>query len=1741
MDTTPGSGHKRGGIAGHVDVKSRPPRRGRVVSPNRVGWAAGVLTPVLIIRIADLHRFDAGQMTTFLAACERRKQSDLRGARTALKAAERALLRRQRQEKKDAAKAQLTASKRAWWDDQLKKRRPEIQKYQRLNPNVVMPKPIKRQSKCTCGVICLTPCMTCPVPRGPRVRRDFTHVLKINWWIGSWSLSRRDRNRAMHSLNGNISAFCSTGGAGGCSRSRGIRVAYIPSGEGKTTFARRHSWAVDHDSLYTPGDRDKMDRLVASARATGDWARANEFARQIARKTPEGKVLLTWGPSTAPKAFEPIGRFTLKKGTGVRENQANREALRGVKGQDYQSFAERDAALEAAQECSGGKIRLRGGADRMYSVPRSKVSNFAGKAAALQVMYDIDPLVARQHLRAIAEKDWKSALKLHCGIDSPYDIGADALTAWLVDKPGARKIGQLEGWDRWPRDLAHGDRWLEAWLGANEWATMDEFGEKYQKEPYGFSLKIEHGPGKWTEGKMHDWAHPIVRLNQKNFRRARALVSAQYATTLASYMSQREVVESPEYRKTKGKSRGFFGALGRNKLEVAENPAFKRAVRDFIELKTPAHHMAFPKPETLKLSKIERKGPRMIVGAALEMEMVERMATQQFALSMIEKRWELDSKIGIHNNEWNRLYRQHAGKYGYAVDYSFQDLRMPRPFSMASISLRTERLPPTFRYMGQVYETAQIQRALSLGTTGSIVVGPAGDVYQRHQGIPSGMYNTAPVNTTNHQMLNPYLMLQAGVPLAVVRDVTQSQYGDDWLASYHQRFLEEKRLAREVERGGMEFTKDAFGVWLPEEGPIPVSAVFLQRTFQRMSDGKVTARYIPHRMMCKFMTAHSDVQTPRQSYERALNMLNLTGNLPHEYGILSAYIHSLGYTPPSYEYIMKTHYLERPEDSMVQAGRVGEHDVVGIEGSMEDWHKGRISAGTTRLFSRAHFRSLGPRFEHISDYDMPPAPMRATLANPNPQYQMAPAPSWGIRPCRVCGEPNPRLCADLHEWEGVSLRHNCVYTGQRFPGRPGMIQWHKVSGICDEFCRVEFYTFDFMSYRFKFILTCFNNQYDCFFDADYFIMVNTEVQLSIRHCLVWLRPLNARTLVPFGDAVEYDIITEECEHFANVEEEPADVEPQPEGSAEERRDNELEEGQGGPMGEYIAQEGEHIEECTGASEAPNLISNQSVASTSESINAHFPGVGFDIFDSSPAISEGTEAYDFREAWMDLADEWEDRERDIIDARHRTLADIRRWLDSADFDHHNTYTHEADCWHAWYEAATDDVAIDRGVHWDILLAGDIEENPGPSSRSSSPVSDSGYGSHSLKAERAEVKRRNRALNNRKSKWVTYRPTALATVEDGIFKYDSFEMFVRDARSLTRGLMRRGDKLFCFSPSTLEIARCALDEGSPDVGEFILSAVWNLVKLRAADDHDAQKRATMAEFKCPECGRLHLWMKGVTCQEVEEIFAKKAKPNDRDDSVSETDVIIIDMDEINATREENIAHLRHVHEDRVAEMEAAEKKRIAAYELASKASQAIDALEGVFLTNAGYAHTASPGEVNRGRLADYYVSRLEGYHDPEDTALPVEKRWSEFKRDRIFFWLEKVGFTHTKLLCVLCGFGSDSMVIPPTGRHHKCLFHPVPKEHYRAIDDALHARNAAQFRGMGETEWNFTVLRSGFDEIITDDCISLVPNPEKAAGSLFPSHSRATALRLAEGELSRVASAPVAMRLVCGGGQRMITDK
>jgi len=123
--------------------------------------------------------------------------------------------------------------------------------------------------------------------------------------------------------------------------------AVIPSGEGKTTLARRYPGLfLDHDDLVVGRVHDT---LVATAQRSGKWDLVTAYHRRIAeeaRAKGDYRTLLTWGPEQADAASTFIGVYMLTEGTHMRANDQNRADLREAGfPASYQTFAARDRAI----------------------------------------------------------------------------------------------------------------------------------------------------------------------------------------------------------------------------------------------------------------------------------------------------------------------------------------------------------------------------------------------------------------------------------------------------------------------------------------------------------------------------------------------------------------------------------------------------------------------------------------------------------------------------------------------------------------------------------------------------------------------------------------------------------------------------------------------------------------------------------------------------------------------------------------------------------------------------------------------------------------------------------------------------------------------------------------------------------------------------------------------------------------------------------------------------------------------------------------------------------------------------------------------------------------------------------------------------------------------------------------------------------------------------------------------------
>lgn len=128
---------------------------------------------------------------------------------------------------------------------------------------------------------------------------------------------------------------------------RHIAAICLPSGEGKTTLARRNPGIfIDHDDLL---DVSRHNVLLRAARESGDWSLVQQYHRAVieeAKDTLLGSVILTWGRDEVPSEIAFLGTFQLGLPTGVRANLSNRDSLRR-RGelQVSASYLERDIAI----------------------------------------------------------------------------------------------------------------------------------------------------------------------------------------------------------------------------------------------------------------------------------------------------------------------------------------------------------------------------------------------------------------------------------------------------------------------------------------------------------------------------------------------------------------------------------------------------------------------------------------------------------------------------------------------------------------------------------------------------------------------------------------------------------------------------------------------------------------------------------------------------------------------------------------------------------------------------------------------------------------------------------------------------------------------------------------------------------------------------------------------------------------------------------------------------------------------------------------------------------------------------------------------------------------------------------------------------------------------------------------------------------------------------------------------------
>lgn len=126
----------------------------------------------------------------------------------------------------------------------------------------------------------------------------------------------------------------------------GLRLAIcIPSGEGKTTLARKFADFIDPD--------DHVDfSLVLPLINNKNWDQVNRIHR--ATDYPSGKILLTWSVETIPLGYHFLGAFLLSEAHGVRLNIDNRAALvktvtsLGLPIHSFDSYESRDKLIQSS-------------------------------------------------------------------------------------------------------------------------------------------------------------------------------------------------------------------------------------------------------------------------------------------------------------------------------------------------------------------------------------------------------------------------------------------------------------------------------------------------------------------------------------------------------------------------------------------------------------------------------------------------------------------------------------------------------------------------------------------------------------------------------------------------------------------------------------------------------------------------------------------------------------------------------------------------------------------------------------------------------------------------------------------------------------------------------------------------------------------------------------------------------------------------------------------------------------------------------------------------------------------------------------------------------------------------------------------------------------------------------------------------------------------------------------------------
>jgi len=187
-----------------------------------------------------------------------------------------------------------------------------------------------------------------------------------------------------------------------------------------------------------------------------------------------------------------------------------------------------------------------------------------------------------------------------------------------------------------------------------------------------------------------------------------------------------------------------------------------------------------------------------------------------------------------------------------------------------------------------------IARTCEKTSTFDVVV-PTGEVIRLNSGHPSGLYLGAEGNTINHDIIHNYVDLR--VPISGTISMVRSQYGDDVLESVLANSAGQKYLASKPQRDrvvekelGLTTTTDLWG-----HKPLNThEPAFLRRSFVNNPIGPgVIAKFDHSRVLNKWLTPHSVIKTPQESFDRSLGYLFLTGANKPLFTTISKYLDDL--------------------------------------------------------------------------------------------------------------------------------------------------------------------------------------------------------------------------------------------------------------------------------------------------------------------------------------------------------------------------------------------------------------------------------------------------------------------------------------------------------------------------------------------------------------------------------------------------------------------------------------------------------------------------------------------------------------------------------------------------------------------------------------------------------------------------------------------------------------------------------